>query len=64
MSLTQPPTGNYEIHPRRSITIFGGYAVRTILDPQGNPIITFAMLNDNGEEELTDLMRHLNRSQP
>jgi hypothetical protein len=55
------PTGKYDLTERRSITIFGGYPVRTIVDPQGKEIITVALIETEGVLDLAELLNHLNR---
>jgi hypothetical protein len=56
-----PGTGKYTLSERRSITIFGGYPVREILDPQGKPIVTVALVEQEGLINLAELLNHLNR---
>jgi hypothetical protein len=61
MTKPTPGTGRYTLSERRSITLFGGYPVREILDPQGKPIITVALIQEEGLIDLAELLNHLNR---
>lgn len=55
--------GKYCIGPRRSISIFGGYPVRTVLKPDGTPLITLQLVahTDEALDQLDNLVKALNR---